>query len=447
MLIILSFLELNAKDKYLIITCDKYYHSEKLKIFIDYRSNDFDVEIILNSEIGTQAEQFIDFINQQNPKYILLVGNYTDFPSKTIPYSKPVESYNYWVAKQVDSLYQIKIPLGLFLVDNETELENIIKKTITFEQNLDEIPNKLYTHSGSIEALPPWPIEFNDEILNEMHDSFFKNNGYLHRHETSLDDTPNDAIGDIQAINNGVKYIIYHGHGLIHKWSFGMGVQGIDYLENDEFFPIIFSASCLTGTFTGNIDTMEGSCFATKMLSSEKGAVAFIGAYNISSKGQNPMLYGFSKYVNEKEYERLGDALVAAYNNIEMPETVKKYYPHITAYEYNRARFQFHLFGDPALLINKSATNVNENSNQNQVTISPNPASDYIEINIGRCPTLQECLTSEIRIYNVMGELMMTGLTPTLSKGKGVRINISHLPAGVYFIKFGNYSHYFIMIR
>ncbi len=450
-LLIFSFIELKAKDKYLIITNEKYNKSEVLQNFVEYRSNDFDVVVALNSDIGLQVDQYMNFILQQNPKYILLVGNYKDFPSNTIPYSKPVESYNYLVAEQIDSLFQIKIPIGLFFVENEVELENIISKTIKFEHNLGEMPNKLYTHSGSIEPLEPWPLQFNDELLNEMNESFFKNIGYIHQHETSLDNTPNDALRDAEAINKGVKYIIYHGHGNIQKWSFGMGVQGINFLTNDEYFPIIFSSCCLTGTFTGKIDTMEAECFATNMLSSKNGAVAFIGAFNESTKGQNALLYGFSKNVNEIKNERLGDALLAAFNNIELPETVMKYYPHIMAFELNRARLQFHLFGDPALLINKKSTSVDEQSELNEGRISPNLASEYIEINygsIGACSNDNGAspIASDIKIYNTFGERVINYELQITNYDKS-RIDISHLPVGLYFIQIGNYTEKFMLVR
>ena len=448
-LIVLSSISLIAKDKYLIITNERYNQSDELKSFIEYRNNDFDVVVALNLEIGTKVEQFMNFIIQQSPDYVLLVGNYKDFPSKSIPYSKPVESYNYWVAKQVDSLFQINIPLGLFFIENESELENIILKTIKFEQILDEMPNKLFTHAGGsfVEPLPPWPIEFNDEILNEMYESFFKHNGYLHQHETSLDDTPNDAPRDAQAINNGVKYMLYHGHGNIQKWSFGMGVEGIKVLKNDKFSPIIFSASCLTGTFTGKIDTVEAPCFATNMLASHYGAAAFIGAYNESSRGMNPLLYGFSKSVNDKKSIRLGDALLSAFNNIEMPETVKKYHPHVAAFEYNRARLQFHLFGDPALKINISPTSIESNS-ENYIIISPNPASEYIEINLDRWtpPSSWTPSGAEIKIYNTFGESLINYEFQITNYGENIRIDISHLPAGVYFIRIGEQDSMFVKL-
>jgi hypothetical protein len=441
------FFTLNAKDKYLIITTEDYYQSNVLQEFINYRSNDFEIDVVLNSYIGNSSEDFKNYLNQKKPDYVLIVGNYMDFPARTIPYSKPVESYNYWVADHVDSLFRINIPLGLFLINDENELKNIIYKTIRFEKNIGEIPNKLYTHSGSITPLEPWPLNFNDELLFEMYDSFFKKNNYLHQHESSLDETPNDAVRDVEAINNGVKYIIYHGHGNINKWSFGMGVEGIKYLSDQEYFPIIFSASCLTGTFTGRIDTMEADCFATNMVASEHGAVAFIGAYNTSTKGQNPILYGFSKYVNNNSYKRLGDVLLKAFNSIEMPETVKKYYPHILSYEYNRARLQFHLFGDPALLIQSESTNVSKEECVFKNIISPNPTSEYFDVNLEICPALSKCETSEINIYNTFGELVITKAQHLNSTVDPIRIDVSDLPDGTYFIQIGSNSEIFIVLR
>lgn len=438
-IIIIFFLSFNflytyELPSYLIITSEKYIHSNILDEFITYRSAEFSVEVIVNTDIGSDDGDFKSYLMQKNPNYVLLVGNYTDFPAKTIPYTKPVESYNYWVANKIDSLYEIKIPIGLFIVKNEEELENIINKTILFEQNLDIIPKKIYTHSGSIEELEPWPLEFNDEILNEMYNSFFRSNGYLHRHVTPLDDTHNDINSDIQAINNGIKYFLYHGHGNINKWSFGMGVNGLKYLENNEYFPIIFSASCLTGTFSGEVDSIKTECFATNMLASENGAVAFIGAYNISSKGQNPLLFGFCKNIDQ--YERLGDVMLKAYNNKLLPSTVSKYYPHVNAFEYNRARFQFHIFGDPALRINNWVNTIQKEKATDVCKIYPNPANDFINLSVNDINN-----NNLILIYNNLGNVVKTVKINSLSD---MRINISNLPAGIYVINYGIYSYKFI---
>ncbi len=204
----------------------------------------------------------------------------------------------------------------------------------------------------------------------------------------------------------------------------------------------------MTGTFTGKIDTMEAECFAANMLSSKNGAVAFIGAFNESGRGQNPLLYAFSKNVNESKNIRLGDAFLSSLNSEELPETVKKYYPHVIAYEYNRARLQFHLFGDPALLINKKTTSIINKVFEQGFKLSPNPASDYIEISLDRCATLAKCGTSEtdeIKIYNTFGEIVIT--EPIHPMTTSHRMNIEHLPVGLYFIQIGNYSVNIIVLR
>jgi hypothetical protein len=70
-------------------------------------------------------------------------------------------------------------------------------------------------------------------------------------------------------------------------------------------------------------------------------------------------------------------------------------------------------------------------SSQNNEIISPNPASDYINVDM----SFLRMHESEIKIYNIFGECVLTvetGLRPVSTK-----IDISALPAGVYFVKIG----------
>ncbi|PKL85510.1 MAG: hypothetical protein CVV22_07275 [Ignavibacteriae bacterium HGW-Ignavibacteriae-1] len=67
----------------------------------------------------------------------------------------------------------------------------------------------------------------------------------------------------------------------------------------------------------------------------------------------------------------------------------------------------------------------------NNFMIYPNPTSDYITI---------EAIPSEasmVQIFNVLG-VEIKSLTPTLSAGDEVRINVSDLTTGTYFVKIGN---------
>ncbi len=82
----------------------------------------------------------------------------------------------------------------------------------------------------------------------------------------------------------------------------------------------------------------------------------------------------------------------------------------------------------------------------NSTMIFPNPASDFIEINVGvngRSP-----LQSEVRIYNVLGEIQTTvNPTPTLPASReGARIDVSGLAPGMYFAQIGDKLCKFIKI-
>lgn len=95
-------------------------------------------------------------------------------------------------------------------------------------------------------------------------------------------------------------------------------------------------------------------------------------------------------------------------------------------------------------------TNVGESTSSfGDPIISPNPASEYIEINLDTInPTLKHGVNegaNEIKIYNTYGELVLTvGTGRELSLQ---RIDISHLPFSMYFIQIGSYSEKFMIIR
>jgi hypothetical protein len=80
------------------------------------------------------------------------------------------------------------------------------------------------------------------------------------------------------------------------------------------------------------------------------------------------------------------------------------------------------------------------------IIISPNPASDYIEI---FCPPLERGLggVAPVYIFDVLGmEITSPSLraTPPYHGGEKVRIDVSHLSPGVYFIRVGNEVRKFV---
>ncbi len=77
----------------------------------------------------------------------------------------------------------------------------------------------------------------------------------------------------------------------------------------------------------------------------------------------------------------------------------------------------------------------------NNFMIYPNPASDYLTIHLHDIKhtvnRMAENTGIEVKIFNVLG-VEIKSLTPTLSVGDEVRINVADLPTGTYFIKIGN---------
>jgi subtilisin family serine protease len=101
-------------------------------------------------------------------------------------------------------------------------------------------------------------------------------------------------------------------------------------------------------------------------------------------------------------------------------------------------------------------TNVDEyTQKRNSCYFYPNPASDYIEISgsIGACSNEASLIASQftsesIQIFDMLGVVQSTShqfASPQPSpKGDGVRIDVSSLAPGIYFIKIGNRLEKFV---
>jgi S-formylglutathione hydrolase FrmB len=106
-----------------------------------------------------------------------------------------------------------------------------------------------------------------------------------------------------------------------------------------------------------------------------------------------------------------------------------------------------------------TATKVYENCSKNVPSVYPNPATDYIEINLGvihepkQSGDQRSSLPLQImRIFNTLGECVIyveTGLRPVSGEDSEPvqRIDVSQLPAGVYFLRLGNSVEKFVILK
>jgi len=81
-------------------------------------------------------------------------------------------------------------------------------------------------------------------------------------------------------------------------------------------------------------------------------------------------------------------------------------------------------------------TYIEEEANSiNDITLSPNPASDYIELS---------GVAGEVKLFDVLGSLVISNPLNTPCQGDLCRIDVSSLSPGVYFVSVGGRMYKFV---
>ncbi|MBI5326291.1 MAG: T9SS type A sorting domain-containing protein [Ignavibacteriae bacterium] len=110
-------------------------------------------------------------------------------------------------------------------------------------------------------------------------------------------------------------------------------------------------------------------------------------------------------------------------------------YKHPMSYEYrDNAFICIGAYGYPIM-------GVDDELSLSYLSIYPNPASNFIEINLG---AIHELHMQDIRIYNTIGECVLNNSSSILQNGDVIKIDISNLYPGVYFVRIGNEMKMFV---
>ncbi len=89
---------------------------------------------------------------------------------------------------------------------------------------------------------------------------------------------------------------------------------------------------------------------------------------------------------------------------------------------------------------------VEQQSTNLDIIISPNPSSEYIEIEIDDKLSESSKLSEsyQMKIYNIFGECILSIRANSRSP---LRIDVSHFPNGMYFLRIGNEIQKFVVLR
>jgi hypothetical protein len=261
--------------RYLMITHPDY--ESTLIYFANYKRNiGFDVVVVNTNTTGSSASSIKNYIqNQYNntstrPDYVLLVGDVDKIPayegdaSDEPDIDNPITDLGYSLLDGNDNLADVF--LGRFSVANETQLKNIINKTIFMEMNMHRFEKKAKFIAG------------HDDKAS-MRNAFKKGHEYVipysfnplgydcqKLYQVSLQEK-------INALSDNPLFFIYSGHGNVN--IFDSVVSSSVQSATNTVFPCLFVFACLTGNFANINYTSVGESF---IRAKDKGGIAYFGS-------------------------------------------------------------------------------------------------------------------------------------------------------------------------
>ena len=325
---------------YLIITHDNFYNY--IQTFANHKENDgYEVTVTKKSEISDQTNEGIrEYIqnayNNWSPviEYVLLVGDVNYIPKFIGSHCGTVSDYKYSLMDDTDWLPDILV--GRFSVTSISQLNNIINKTIDYE-NYSWSSYELTKKASFMAGDDHYSITegtHNYVISNYMEpNSYTCDKLYEHTYNSTTTDVTN-------AFNNGRLYGVYSGHGSRTSWLDGppFTKNHVRNLSNINNYSFVFSFACLTGDFN------YYECFGeTWIREDSKASVGFWGSSTTSFWDEDDILERklFSAIFEEDESTFGGMTI----------EAKLKFIEHYGINYENTKRYleMYNILGDPSL--------------------------------------------------------------------------------------------------
>ena len=425
---------------YIIITPSQFVNT--LRPFTEWRQKRFNVKVAELQQIydefpdSTKPYSIRDFVsyaltywNNPKPQYVLLVGGGKLLPSYVVPsdfsrataYNEDSVSIDEWYSV---NLYEPDtkpdVDIGRLPVYNEQELNNIILKTIRFEDSLsienypidflfltDKTDSVLFEENANEFINTNLPLSFSKETIFAGEDS-------------SIQITREHLFN---ALAKGTLFFSYYGHGAPDKWSrykiFAYGDQ--DSLSPNGLPFILTSAACEQPFDPPN----DSSIVRSLLLSSDNGTVASVNStgLNLLWEGADFLTKLYNNIFSSPDHI-IGNAVLQTKLNLEYDNSPQS----------SIAR-RYTLLGDPALKIPLGIiAHVADKPGNNPGSYSlaqnfPNPFNPTTTIRF----SIPEESFVIIKVYDITGKEISTLVNERKTAGNySVVFNASGLPSGVY---------------
>lgn len=378
----------DQRGRYLIITHDIFYQAVTPLAEWKHQKG-MEVEVAKISQIGSTLSQIKTYIQdaynnwEVPPEYVLLVGD-----SQYIP--TDAGSDNAYGNMEGD--IKAEIVVGRFSVYTTTEAETMVAKTIGYEKayDVETNPDWMLSAIGIIREDASGNQIYYDDI--EYISTLMWENNY-----TTIDEFRKNwgnNQDDVEAsINQGRAFITYRGSSSIN-WYAPFTVEMND-LNNGFMLPIVMSATCYTGDFSGTGADCE---LWTRAGTPEnpKGAVAYFATYthgvgSFLSNMRSTMTRSFYDAIFSEGKTQLGEACVWSKDNL------------LQSYPSQQSEYKgWNLLGDPELNIWMENP---KNLSVNHLPVAPLGEFDYIvtvtDDNNEPIEDVRVCLSKNNDVYEI----------------------------------------------
>jgi hypothetical protein len=439
----------NQQADYLIITPSQFI--EPISDFATWRQkNGLNVKVVLLEQLYYEFEdtpgnhqsirEFISYTQKYwadpKPKFVLLVGDTDIIPAYSINSNIEGEGKipidEWFVINQYDSDEFPDLAIGRWPVTNETELKNIITKTIAFESGqgvTQSLQNILFlndedTNPATITVFEDLSSSFISTIIPPK----FHTSRIDIREDSPFHYTKQDFLSQI---NSGIGHLIYYGHGTPTSWSREayLTCDDVSLLEQNNLPFILSTMGC--GQDFSLPD--EKSLVEELLLFPSGGAVATIASSGISGyiTGNKFLSKVYSQLFQDKE-KSLGEIVLKVKNGT--------YTENTKADDMTR---RYTLLGDPALripfdLITKTKDSQKDIPNDYALLANyPNPFNSSTTIQY----KLKKASHIEITIFDIHGKIINRLINKEQQAGfytlnwNGKNGNQKAVSSGQYFVK------------
>ncbi len=276
-------------------------------------------EFGFGQQSATAIRSFLSYARQNwqppAPQFVLLVGDASyDKPGEQsranlLPTSLVHISYNGYIASDtwfaLNDATAPQMAIGRFPAQTATQLAAMVRKTLAYENATSD---NTWSQGALLVADDDEP-EF-DTISDGLEDILAKNGFQIH--DLHMAENDNIRYEVMSAINHGVGFLNYVGHGSERVWGdeFVFGGDDVRMLKNNSRLPIFTTFTCSNGAFA----EPQTTSLAEELLWAENGGAVAV----IAPSGQ--LLTADTSYVAQAFYEALfsdgvdtlGEALVAA---------------------------------------------------------------------------------------------------------------------------------------